>query len=149
MSERVQVWCLRHAEAVNVAMTTADDIPTRPLTAWGRDQAIAAAQRLAAEPITRVYSSTVLRAQQTAELLATPLGPSIALMPELVEVSVSADVLRAWLVEQDLDRRGTDGETGRQVVSRITAAFRDIATAHPGETVAVTGQTHETSPHDA
>lgn len=139
MSERIRVWCLRHGEATYGAIPTAESWLTRPLTARGREQAIAAAQLLAVEPITRVYSSTLLRAQQTAALVATPLGLPITLMPELVEVSVSENGLRASVVEQDLGRRGTDGETGHQVVSRITVAFRTIATLHPGETVVVVG----------
>ena len=60
-------------------------------------------------------------------------------MPELVEVGCSADVLRAWVLEQDLARRAADGETGQQVVARVTAAFQQIAGAHPGGTVAVVG----------
>ena len=60
-------------------------------------------------------------------------------MPELVEVGCTAEVLRAWVVEQDLRRRVADGETGHQVVARVTAAFQQIAGAHPGETVAVVG----------
>jgi alpha-ribazole phosphatase/probable phosphoglycerate mutase len=60
-------------------------------------------------------------------------------MPELVEVGCTADVLRAWMVGRNLGRRAADGETGHQVVARVTAAFGKIAGAHPGETVAVVG----------
>lgn len=49
-------------------------------------------------------------------------------------------MLRAWVVERDLGRRAADGETGQQVVARVTAAFQMIAGAHPGETVAVVGR---------
>jgi alpha-ribazole phosphatase/probable phosphoglycerate mutase len=77
----------------------------------------------------------------------------ITAMPELVEVGVGrhegtsdpairaqiVEVLRAWVVERDLGQRVPDGETGHQVVARVTAAFREIASAHPGETVAVVG----------
>ena len=115
MSDRVRVWCLRHAEAETVTTGT-PALPTTPLTARGRHQAIEAAQQLAAEPITRIYSSTAPRARQTAELLATALattpGLHITAMPELVEVGVTAEVLRAWVVEQDLGQRAADGETG-------------------------------------
>lgn len=144
MSDRVRVWCLRHAESENVTTGTAGAGPTSPLTPRGRHQAIDAAQQLAAEPIARIYCSTALRARQTAALLATTPGATtpglpITAMPELVEVRCTADVLRAWVVEQDLGRRVADGETGHQVVARVTAAFRKIASAHPGETVAVVG----------
>lgn len=162
-SDRVRVWCLRHAESeANASVPGA--LEDCGLTQLGRSQAIDAAQRLKAEPITRIYSSTALRARQTAALLATALATtqgtpgtpgmpaaSITAMPELVEVECTADALRAWVVERDLGRpmadgasgasgadRG-DGETGHQVVARVTAAFQKIARAHPGETVAVVG----------
>jgi alpha-ribazole phosphatase/probable phosphoglycerate mutase len=48
-------------------------------------------------------------------------------------------VLRAWIIDQDLERRVADGESGHQVVARVTAAFRQIAITHPGETVVVVG----------
>jgi alpha-ribazole phosphatase/probable phosphoglycerate mutase len=134
MSDRVRILCLRHAEAENV--TT---VSSKPLTVRGRYQAINAAQKLAVEPITSIYSSTALRARQTAELLATTLGLHITVMPELVEVGCTAEVLRAWVIEQGLGQRAADGETGHQVVARVTAAFQKIASAHPGETVAVVG----------
>lgn len=139
MSDRVRVWCLRHAESEHLAAGAAGALPNTPLTARGRRQAIEAAQQLAAEPITRIYSSTALRARQTAALLATTPGLPITAMPELVEVGCIADELRAWVIEQDLGRRGADGEMGYQVVARVTAAFQQIASAHPGETVAVVG----------
>lgn len=143
MSDRVRVWCLRHAESEHLAAGAAGSLPNTPLTARGRRQAIEAAQQLAAEPIARVYSSTALRARQTAALLATAPattpGLPITAMPGLVEVRCTAEELRAWVVEQDLGRRAADGETGHQVVARVTAAFQQIASAHPGETVAVVG----------
>jgi alpha-ribazole phosphatase/probable phosphoglycerate mutase len=130
----VRVWCLRHAEAETLTTGTA-----APLTARGRHQAIEAAQQLAAEPITRIYASTALRARQTAELLAATLGLPSTAMPALVETPCTADVLRAWVIEQDLGQRAADGETGQQVVARVTAALQTIARTHPGETVAVVG----------
>jgi broad specificity phosphatase PhoE len=141
MSDRVRIWCLRHAEAEHVALGTAGAVPTALLTARGRRQALAAARQLAAEPIARIYASTAMRARQTAALLATVPGLRVTALPELVEVGCTADELRAWVVEQDLGRRAADGETGQQVVARVTAAFQQIARSHPEETVAVVGHT--------
>jgi alpha-ribazole phosphatase/probable phosphoglycerate mutase len=141
MSDRVRVWCLRHGESEANAKVSGAGEDCR-LTELGRRQAADAARKLAAEPITGIYASTALRARQTAELLATAPGTPglrITAMPELVEADVRAEVLRAWVVEQDLGRRAADGETGHQVVARVTAAFQQIASAHPGETVAVVG----------
>jgi broad specificity phosphatase PhoE len=139
MSDRVRVWCLRHAEAEHVTTGTAGAVPIAPLTARGRQQAVVAAQQLSTEPIARIYCSTALRARQTAALLATTPGLLITAMPELVEVGIPAEVLRAWIVEQDLGQQVAGGETGHQVIARVTTAFRKIASNHPGETVAVVG----------
>jgi broad specificity phosphatase PhoE len=138
MSARARVWCLRHAEAENVTTGTAA-VPTELLTARGRHQAIEAARTLTAEPVTTIYASTMPRARQTADLLATTLGRPITAMPGLVETPCPAAVLRAWIVEQDLGQRAADGETGHQVVARVTDAFQRIASTHPGEAVAVVG----------
>jgi broad specificity phosphatase PhoE len=153
MSGRVRVWCLRHAESENVMTGTAGAVPTAPLTAHGHHQAIDAARRLADEPITRVYTSTAVRARQTAGHLAARSELDITAMPELVEVGIgahegtddpairtrTAQVLHAWVVEQDLKQRVSDGETGHQVLARMTEAFEMIARAHRGETVAAVG----------
>lgn len=153
ISGRVRVWCLRHAESENVIAGIAGAVPAAPLTARGRRQAIEAARVLAGEPITRVYSSTALRARQTAELLGCGTAQEVVAMPELAEVGIggyegtrdpairaqTAEVLRAWIAEQDLGRRVADGETGHQVVTRVTAAFQAIASTHAGQTVAAVG----------
>jgi len=147
----VRVWCLRHAESENVTAGRAGAVPAAPLTERGRDQAIAAARTLAREPITRFYSSTALRARQTAELLAS--SPALVAIPELAEAGIgehegttdptvrarTAEVLRAWVVEQDLEQRVADGETGHEVITRVTAAFQKIAATHADETIAVVG----------
>ena len=57
----------------------------------------------------------------------------------LDKFNLTAEALRAWVVERELGRRATDGETGCEVVARVAAAFQKIAAAHPGETVAVVG----------
>lgn len=133
----VRVWCLRHAEAHNGAAGLAGAAPLASLTASGRYQADAAARVLAGEPIARVYASTALRACQTAERLAAVLAVDVVALPELVEVGVGDQVLRAWIVEGDLGQRAANGESGYEVVARVAAAFQRIAVNHPGETVAV------------
>lgn len=149
----VRAWCLRHAESENVTGGRAGAVPVAPLTERGRDQAIAAARTLAREPITRFYSSTALRARQTASLLAASPALGVVAMPELAEVGIgeregttdpavrarTAEVLRAWIVEQDLGQQVAGGETGHEVVARVTTAFQKIAITHPNETIAIVG----------
>lgn len=153
MSAPARIWCLRHGESENVTAALAGALPNAPLTEHGHQQAIRATQTLAGEPIRRVYSSTALRALQTARPLATAPDVQIESVPELVEVGIgrhegssdpavrrrTTDVLRSWVVERHLDERVADGETGHEVLARTTRAMRRIAQRHPGETIAVVG----------
>lgn len=153
MSDRARMWCLRHGESENVTTGIAGAVPSAPLTRHGRHQAMEVAQALAAEPITAVYSSTARRARQTAQLLAAGFGLAVSALPQLAEAHIgqhegtadpavrrwTAEVLRAWVVDQDLQQRVGDGETGQHVLDRMTAAFQQIAGTHPGETVVVVG----------
>jgi alpha-ribazole phosphatase/probable phosphoglycerate mutase len=150
VADVVRVWCLRHGESENVLAGAAGALPLAPLTPTGYRQALAAARLLDGNLITRTYPSTAIRTQQTAACLA---GSAVTVLPELDEAGVgssegatdaatrrrTAEVLRAWVVDRDLDQRVADGENGHEVVERITRAFELIAVAHPGETVAVVG----------
>ncbi len=93
MSDHVRVRCLRYAGSEHVTTGTAGVLPNTPLSGQGRHQAIEAAQRLAAEPITGIYSSTAQRARQTAEPLATTPDLHITAMPWLVEVGCDVATL--------------------------------------------------------
>ncbi|MFD6162000.1 histidine phosphatase family protein [Nocardia sp. NPDC060256] len=153
MSDRVKVWCLRHAESENVIAGVAGAVPAAALTTRGQREAMAAARVLDGEPIRRIYCSTAVRAQQTAAALAASRGLDIVTSAELAEVAIgrhegttdpavrrrTAEVLRAWIIERDLGQRVADGESGRQVLTRMDATFRRIAAADSGETVVVVG----------
>lgn len=150
-----QIWCLRHGEAASVVAGQMGAVAGAALTRTGHAQAVAAAAVLAALPQrpTRVYASTAIRAVQTADVLASRLGlPAPLPVSGLVEMglgrqdgsadegvrSQSADVLRQW-VHGGLDARVADGESGHDVVARMTTALRGIASAHPGGVVALVG----------
>jgi broad specificity phosphatase PhoE len=120
----------------------------RPLTAAGRDQARALAQELADEPIAAVYSSDLIRAHETARIVADRLGLDVTVLPDLREIDVGSwsgltrdeiahhfpEGYRRW-VEEGLT--GHDGETGEQLAERIVGAVERIASAHPGDRVLV------------
>jgi probable phosphoglycerate mutase len=55
------------------------------LTTLGREQALAAAQALAGEPITGIYSSPLKRARETAEPIAARLRVPLHLVEKLAE----------------------------------------------------------------
>jgi phosphohistidine phosphatase len=84
----VQVFLIRHAEAVDETLAVRD--PHRPLTAHGRDQARALGERLRWHDCapTRIISSPLVRAVQTAELVAAALATTV---PVDIEVELSPD----------------------------------------------------------
>ncbi|MGI5322097.1 histidine phosphatase family protein [Actinomadura nitritigenes] len=152
MDGALEVICLRHAESENVVAGISGALPDAPLTARGRVQATAMARALT--PIEHVYASTAERARQTAEAITRTQGVAVTVMSGLGEVGIgglegtadpaaralTAAVLRAWVVDGDLEARVADGETGYAVVDRILEAFETIATAHrDGGAVAVVG----------
>jgi broad specificity phosphatase PhoE len=136
----VEIVCLRHGESENVLAGASGAVPAAPLTALGREQARAAGRELGR--LTRAYVSATARARQTAEELGAP----VVELPGLGEMGVggregvvdaglrreSAAVLRAWVVDGDLDRRVGDGESGREVLARMTAALDRVADEHAG-----------------
>jgi 2,3-bisphosphoglycerate-dependent phosphoglycerate mutase len=152
-TNRTRVFVMRHGESDNVLAGAAGAVPSAALTLAGRDQAMAAAQMLRGEGITRIYSSTAVRARDTARIIAEALAIDTLAMPELVEGGIgvkegatdpatrseAADVLHAWVVDQNLDARVADGETGHQVIARMAHALNTIAADHPVQTVALVG----------
>lgn len=153
MGRPLRIWLLRHAESANVVAGLAGALPAAELTDRGVAQAAAAARQLAAERLSAVYASTAVRAIRTAEAIAGPHGLPVIQDPRLGEVSIgrlegsadpavrrrTAEILRAWVVERDLEQRVCDGESGYEVLARLSAALGAIEDAHRGETVAVVG----------
>jgi alpha-ribazole phosphatase/probable phosphoglycerate mutase len=129
----VELICLRHGESDNVVAGASGQVPAATLTALGWAQVRAV--RLTG--ITHAYASATVRARQTAEVFGVPVTE----LAGLGEVGVgaregavdaglrreTADVLRTWVVDGDLDRRVGDGESGHEVLARMEAALNLIA----------------------
>lgn len=122
----------RHADAV-LAEDGGSDARCS-LTSEGRAQASALADALAGRRIAAVYASDVLRAVQTAEIVATRLGVAVTARESLREVPLGAPTGEAF----DTGRL-EGGESGDDVVERHRAQFEEIADLHRGETVLVVG----------
>jgi len=107
----------------------------RPLNDFGRRQAAALAERLAAEPaIDAVYASDLSRARETAEILAHRLGLPVVTVPDLRE--------RNWgnwegLTGSERDRVEYVGEERDAHGERVIRAVRRIAEEHPGQRIVV------------
>lgn len=117
------------------------DIPLNPI---GLEQARTMADRLAAENIVAIYSSPLLRARQTAQMLADKVGLPVQIDPRLQEVSLGqwegklfTDVQQKFpeaIAERRINPiyfRPPGGETVAEVVERAVAAVDEIVSAYP------------------
>ena len=105
-----------------------------PLNDTGRAQARELARSLAEEPIDAVYSSDLLRARETAEIVAERLGLPVEVDQGLREIDVGS-----WQgsTRAQLDGREWDGETYDDHRRRTVAALLRIAERHPDAHVLV------------
>jgi 2,3-bisphosphoglycerate-dependent phosphoglycerate mutase len=108
----------------------------RPLNEYGRRQAQALADRLAAEQVDALYASDLCRARETAEILGERLGLPVDVDPDLRE--------KNWGTWEGLtsDERldvAYEGETSEAHRERMLRAVERIVERHPkGRVVVVT-----------
>ena len=128
------------------AASTPDGTSPRRLTKAGVAQADALAAVAASLRVAAVWSSTMLRARQTADIVAGHLGLDVVpddrlrellnderWTPPLLDRDEPGDVYAAWL-DGDLD--GTLlGETGHDVVERLRSVVEEAADRFRGEAV--------------
>lgn len=114
----------------------------------GREQARALAERLVDERIAAVYSSPLLRALETAEIVAARLGLEVRTVEALREVDVGSwsgltraeierrfpEGYRRWLA---FDHGWDDGESYDDLGRRVLGALAEVAAGHAGERVLV------------
>jgi broad specificity phosphatase PhoE len=82
----MRLYFARHGQSeANVLRVISNRGLVHPLTELGQQQAAELAQSLASVPITKIYSSPLLRAQQTAEIVAATLGLPFELADALRE----------------------------------------------------------------
>jgi probable phosphoglycerate mutase len=118
------------------------------LTLLGRRQAAELGDELASLKVAHVWTSTLARAVQTAEIVAARLGVGVTTRRGLCEFSSGdlssetrdldpfLEIYERWLAGE-LEVRLPGGETGREIADRFDDVLREIADAHPGETVLV------------
>jgi broad specificity phosphatase PhoE len=136
----------RHGEAEYEAPVWAEEGGS--LTLRGRQQAAALAESLAGRRVAHVWTSTLARAVQTAEIAAARLGVGVTTRWGLREFDIGdhrgvpleedpyLETYRRWLAGH-LDERLPGAETGLEIAERFGAVLHEIADAHPGETVLV------------
>jgi broad specificity phosphatase PhoE len=112
----------------------------RRLNRTGRAQAKALADQLATEPIAAVYSSDLVRAHETARIVAARLALDVVAVPGLRERRFGSwEGLRDVEVEHRFPgaHGPPDGETREEMLRRVLDSLEAIASSHAGETVLV------------
>ncbi len=143
---------IRHGESAGNAADRIQGINDEPLTATGRTQAAALAQRLRqGYGVRAVYSSSLSRARETAEIIAAALDLPVIADDRLQEYDCGVvtglcfeevkaqypEVARRWA--EDSWKAPIPGEEGNEVFQqRVLAAMSGIVARHgQDDTVAV------------
>jgi broad specificity phosphatase PhoE len=145
-------WLVRHGQTDwNLTGRWQGQSPNAPpLNETGRAQALAILDLLPRADFAAIYSSDLLRARQTAELIAAPLNLTIMLDPRLREMNLGAweGMLSDDIKEQyprELEERKQNpfdahaplGESPREVAERVISAMDEIAGKHPNNTIII------------
>jgi len=115
----------------------------RPLNETGREQARGLVAELADEELEAVYSSDLLRAQETARIAAEARGLNVTALPELRErhfgswEGLTDEEIHERFPEEVADGVLGDGESRDELDRRILRALSRIADEHPDATVLV------------
>jgi broad specificity phosphatase PhoE len=146
----MQLILIRHGESTWNHAGRIQGWVDSPLSEWGQRQAEKLAERLAALPITAVYTSHLKRALETAQAIARTLDLSLTVDERLQEYGIGD--LEGLTIEEVKERypaiylgwRETSlwiplpGEEGREVFAqRVREAMADIVANYPEEAVAV------------
>lgn len=138
----------RHGETAHNASKTFQGQGGGALNARGRAQADRLAARVA-DRVDAIVSSDLLRAKETAEIVASAARLDVAFDRSVREVDVGAwtgltyeEVVARFPEEWDAWRAGVDiprggGETYQALAERVTRALERIAIAHEGKRVLV------------
>ncbi len=147
-----RLWLIRHGETDwNVEgrwQGQAGSAP--PLNKKGQTQSHAIAEQLAGKEFVAIYSSDLLRARQTAEIIAPRLGLPIQFEPRLREINqgkwegmlgsdIAAQYPREWADRESdpLHAQPPEGESAIEEATRVWAAADAIATLYPVGNVVV------------
>ncbi|MEO6957163.1 MAG: histidine phosphatase family protein [Antricoccus sp.] len=141
----MQLFLVRHAQSVaNTTHVIACEMPGSPLSVHGLTEADALAAQLIALDIEAVYHSRMRRTAQTIAPLAaraavTPIELSGIHEVQLGDLAEHNDehahreldaLATRWNIDDAIDERRPDGESGREVLERMTSDFDRIRREH-------------------
>ena len=145
-----QVYLFRHGEVMFAETRRFIGHLDVPLSARGEAQCVAQSARLRDVPLTALYSSDLVRARRSGELLGAPRGLVPVAVPALREMSMGR-----WegLTAEEIKRREPeafdtwmtsvgefpfpDGESVPDLVARAWPTFEGLVEAHAGDAIAI------------
>jgi 2,3-bisphosphoglycerate-dependent phosphoglycerate mutase len=137
----MRLYFIRHGESeANVLHVISNRGLKHGLTEKGRAQAAALAQKLATTPFVRFYSSPLLRAVQTAEILSQnlelPFDTSDALREfdcgivegksDPASWQIHLQIREAWFLNKDWEKRIAGGESFLDIQRRFQPFIADL-----------------------
>ena len=139
---------LRHAVTTQTGARLSGWTPGLHLSAAGREQAGALAERLGPVPLDAVYASPLERCQETAAVVAGAKGLKVDTLEDMGEVRYGDWTGRTlkelareplWRVVQATPSaaRFPEGESIYEMQARAVLAVERLREAHPSQTVAV------------
>jgi broad specificity phosphatase PhoE len=154
MPQPTRLFLIRHGQSAGNAEGRFGGHSPTPLSKLGERQAQLAANTLAKENITAIYSSDLYRATQTAEALSKLIDIPIIRTSSFRERHVGVlegltfDESKATfpkdyyaLVNRNIHHIITEGESYRQLLRRTTGELRSILSKHSGGKIAVFSHT--------
>jgi broad specificity phosphatase PhoE len=136
----MRIYCVRHGESVYNSEGRIQGQADVPLSELGVRQGEAVAQALRAVAFDAIYSSPLIRAKKTAEILAEHVDVPITFDDRLQEINAGVfqhqrrvDLEKSHPVElerwrsEDLDYAIPGGETRRQLMTRGRESLESIA----------------------
>jgi probable phosphoglycerate mutase len=148
--DTTRVLLIRHGQSEGNAAGRFGGHTATPLSALGREQALATAQALAGEEFTAIYSSDLLRAVETATPLARLTGLQVQQSPAFRERGVGVmeglsfeeaaeqhPEQYAALLRRDFDHVLHGGESYRQLLDRASRELDQAIRRHRGSRIAL------------
>ena len=146
----MQLYFVRHGQSeANIARVFSNRGYQHPLTAQGRAQAHALAAHLQGQPITRIFTSPLQRAVETAQILSAALSAPVTQSDALREWDVGiyentddprgwqlhTQVQEDWFIHGNLDARMPEGESFNDIKARFVPFVEQLLADDAGETV--------------
>jgi broad specificity phosphatase PhoE len=146
----MRILLIRHGETDWNATLKYQGHNTTPLNQQGREQAERVGKRLAAYPVAAIYTSDIVRAAETAQIIGEYVGMQPIVAAKMREIDVGKwegltpdDLYRQYpehMAEFDRDPANTvrlGGESYAQVQVRALEGLAEISAAHAQDDVVV------------